>query len=164
MAQVRAGVVLADVFRHDAAAGGTLAFVLAVIARFPTVGDFEERIARNKPRTNEFHQLCVVRKAPHDEAIIDATVVLDAEAFKVFDLPARCGLDVPPLRQLADASGDLLHLARLKLPRLDSATLQIRCDLLVRSNVDEAEHKTRDGVSKTITQPLDFLKKFGDGQ
>ena len=34
MTKVRAGVVLADVLGHDAAAGGTLAFVLAVIVRF----------------------------------------------------------------------------------------------------------------------------------
>ena len=45
MAQVRAGVVLADVFRHDAAAGSTLALVLAVIAEFPMVRTAEERIA-----------------------------------------------------------------------------------------------------------------------
>ena len=56
MAKVRASVVLADVFRHDAAAGDTLAFVLAVIAWLPTVGNAEKRIARNKPRTDEFHQ------------------------------------------------------------------------------------------------------------
>ena len=56
MAQVRAGVVLADVFRHDASAGGTLALVLAVIARLPAVGDAEKRITRDKPRTDEFHQ------------------------------------------------------------------------------------------------------------
>ena len=45
MTKVRAGVVFADVFRHDAAAGGTLAFVLAVIAEFPMVRTAEERIA-----------------------------------------------------------------------------------------------------------------------
>ena len=45
MAKVRTGVVLADVLRHDAAAGGTLAFVLAVIAEFPMVRTAEERIA-----------------------------------------------------------------------------------------------------------------------
>ena len=49
MAKMRAGVVLADVFRHDAAAGGTLAFVLAVIAGFPTVGNAEKR----PPETNQ---------------------------------------------------------------------------------------------------------------
>lgn len=98
MAKVWTGVVLADVFRHDAAAGGTLAFVLAVIAWLPTVRNAEERIARNKSRADEFHQLCIVRKALHDETIIDATVVLDAETIKVFDLAARCGLDAPPLR------------------------------------------------------------------
>ena len=32
MAKVRAGVVLADVLGHDATAGGTLPFVLVVIA------------------------------------------------------------------------------------------------------------------------------------
>ena len=45
MAKVRTGVVLADVLGHDAAAGGTLAFVLAVIAEFPMVRTAEERIA-----------------------------------------------------------------------------------------------------------------------
>ena len=56
MAEMRAGVVFADVLRHDAAAGGTLAFVLAVIARLPTVGNAEERIAWKEPRTDKFHQ------------------------------------------------------------------------------------------------------------
>ena len=45
MAKVRAGVVLADVLGHDAAAGGTLAFVLAIIAGLPTVWNAEKRIA-----------------------------------------------------------------------------------------------------------------------
>ena len=55
MAKVRAGVVLADVLGHDAAAGGTLTFVLAVIAWLPTVRNAEERIAWKEPRTDEFH-------------------------------------------------------------------------------------------------------------
>ena len=99
MAKVRAGVVFADVLGHDAAAGGTLAFVLAIIARFPTVGDAEERITRNKPRTDELHQFCIVRKALHDETIIDATVVFDAEAIKVFDLSARY-ISIPAVESL----------------------------------------------------------------
>ena len=53
MAKVRAGVVLTDVFRHDAATGGTLALVLAVIAGLTTVGNAEERIAWNEPRADD---------------------------------------------------------------------------------------------------------------
>ena len=60
MAKVRAGVVLADVLGHDATADGTLAFVLAIIAGLPTVGNVEERIARDKPRSDEFHQFWIV--------------------------------------------------------------------------------------------------------
>ena len=85
VAKVWAGVVLADVFRHDAAAGLALALVLVVIARFPPVGNSEKRIARNKPRTDEFHQLGVMRKTLHDEPVIDATIAFNATEFKVLD-------------------------------------------------------------------------------
>ena len=60
VAEVRAGVVLADVLGHDAAAGKALAGIFLVSAGFPFVGYAEERIAREKLRSDELHELGVV--------------------------------------------------------------------------------------------------------
>ena len=55
VAEVRAGVVLADVLGHNAAAGETLAGIFLVRAGLPFVLDAEKRIARGKLRANELH-------------------------------------------------------------------------------------------------------------
>ena len=88
VAEVRAGVVLADVLRHYAAAGEALAGVFLVRAGLPFVLDAEKRITRDELRANELHEFCVVRKALHHQPVVDATVVLDSVAVEVGDFAA----------------------------------------------------------------------------
>ena len=55
VAEVGAGVVLADVLGHDAAAGKALAGVFLVDTKLPFVGNAEERITEDELRADELH-------------------------------------------------------------------------------------------------------------
>ena len=60
VAEVWAGIVFADVLGHNATASEALSGIFLVSAGFPFVGYAEERIARDKLRSDELHELGVV--------------------------------------------------------------------------------------------------------
>ena len=88
VAEMRAGVVLADVLGHDAAAGEALTRVFLVRAGLPSVLDAEKRIARDELRANELHEFRVARKALHHQPVVDAAVVFDAVFSNLYLLKA----------------------------------------------------------------------------
>ena len=110
MAKMRTGVVLADVFGHDAAAGKTLAgiFMLRVdiVGHNPAVVAFllgrAEHVALDELGTDELHELGIAMETFRNQPVVDAAVVFDAVRVKVFDFAARRRRDTPALRQFAD--------------------------------------------------------------
>ena len=157
VAEVRAGVVLADVLGHDAAAGEALAGVFLVWAGLPSVLDAEKRVARDELRANELHEFRVAREALHHQPVVDAAVVLDAVAVEILDFAACSRRDAPALHELADSLRDFAHLVGREFARGNSAALQVLADLGIRLDVDEAEHQMRCQRREFVAKSLDFF-------
>ena len=160
--EVRAGVVLADVFGHDATAGETLTRVFLVGARLPLVGNAKERIARNELRTDEFHKFGIMRKTLDHQTVVDAAVVLDAITIKVGNFAACSRRNAPALHKLADSLRYFAHLVGREFARIDSAALQVLADLRIRLDVDEAEHEPRRICRDLVAQTLDLFEYVPD--
>lgn len=143
VAEVRACVVLADVFRHNATTSLALSAVLVILVQYPPARRIGEHIWLHVTRADEIHQHTVMVEALHDQPVIHTAIVLYPIAVKILQLAARAGRDAPALHKLADASGHLLHLVGRELARGNSAALQVLVNLSIRLDIDKAEHKTR---------------------
>ena len=154
VAEVQAGVVLADVLGHYAAAGEALAGVFLVRAGLPFGLNAEKRVARDELRANELHEFRVAREALHHQPVVDAAGVLDAVVVEILDFAACSPRDAPALHELAYSLRDFAHLVGLEFARGKSAALQVLANLGIRLDVDEAEHNPRpicrEYVAKTL--------------
>ena len=111
VAEVRAGVVLADVLRHDATTGEALAFVFQfcvnIVGDNPAIATLllgrAEHIALDELRADKLHELGIVIEALRNQSVVDTAVVFDAVLIKVFDLAACRRRNAPTFRQFADS-------------------------------------------------------------
>mgnify|MGYP003295612447 CR=1 FL=1 len=157
VAEMRTGVILPDVLRHDAAAGLALTGILPVCGKLPTVRLAEKRITRHAFSADEFHQLRVVREAIHDEPVVHTTVMFNTR--QIGEFSARARRHIPLLRHRRNPLGDLQHLLLLELTRGNSAALEVLRDLGISLDVNEAEYEPRRIWRDPVADAADAVEK-----